>query len=121
MPSTYYVPGDLAIVLDRLEAHGISYTRLDAANTISVEEFQISASTEAARQFQGHRERTLEGVYRSVERELPAGTVVVDVGQPLGRLAFSLLEPQSDDGLLNWNLLDEALADSDVYPIVRAK
>ena len=59
------------------------------------------------REFPGHRERTLEGVYRSVERELPAGTVVVDVGQPLGRLAFSLLEPQSDDGLLNWNLLDE--------------
>ena len=27
--------------------------------------------------------------------------------QPLARLAFTLLEPRSDDGVLNWNVLDE--------------
>jgi hypothetical protein len=51
--------------------------------------------------------------------ELPAGTAVVAVAQPLGRLAFALLEPRSDDGVLNWNVLDEALEGATFYPILR--
>ena len=59
--------------------------------------------------------------HMATEREIPAGTIRVDVAQPLGRLAFYLLEPRSDDGLVNWNVLDDALGDDvKVYPIVRA-
>jgi hypothetical protein len=43
------------------------------------------------------------------------------VRQPLGRLIVVLLEPGSDDGFLTWNLLDPALEESDVYPIVRVR
>ena len=31
------------------------------------------------------------------------------MNQPLARLAFYLLEPRSDDGLVDWNFLDAAL------------
>lgn len=119
VPDLYYIPAELGGVLDRLAAHGIRTTVLDAAAAVQVEEFVVSRSTLAEDEFQGHRERTLEGAYRSVARTLPAGTVVVSVDQPLGRLAFMLLEPRSDDGLANWNVLDEALEGADVYPIVR--
>jgi hypothetical protein len=39
--------------------------------------------------------------------------------QPLARLAFLLLEPRSDDGLVNWNVLDPALEGVEEYPILR--
>ena len=52
--------------------------------------------------------------------KLPAGTVVVRVDQPLGRLAFFLLEPRSDDGFLDWNFFDEPLQrEPRSYPILR--
>jgi hypothetical protein len=54
-------------------------------------------------------------------RELPAGTLRVDLTQPLARLAFYLIEPRSDDGLVNWNLLDDALKEAKTYPIVRTR
>ena len=54
-----------------------------------------------------------------VEQEVPAGTLVVPVDQPLGRLIFSLLEPRSDDGVVNWNLLDDQVRVGAVYPILR--
>jgi hypothetical protein len=38
---------------------------------------------------------------------VPEGTAYVAMDQPLGRLAFSLLEPRSDDGLVAWALLDD--------------
>ena len=41
--------------------------------------------------------------------------------QPLARLAFYLLEPASDDGLVAWNVLDDQLKDAKVYPILRKK
>ena len=40
---------------------------------------------------------------------MPAGSLVVRTDQPLGRLVFYLLEPESNDGLTTWNVLDEAL------------
>ena len=119
VPDRYYIPAELGGVLERLAAHGIRTSVLDASADLQIEEFLVSRSTMAEEEFQGHRERTLEGAYRSVRRTLPAGTVVVSVDQPLGRLAFMLLEPRSDDGLANWNVLDEVLKAADVYPIVR--
>ena len=32
---------------------------------------------------------------------------------------YALLEPRSDDGVANWNLLDEWIEADPVYPILR--
>ena len=40
---------------------------------------------------------------------------------PLARLAFYLLEPRSNDGLLTWNFLDDAIKDGKTYPILRTR
>jgi hypothetical protein len=111
-PAKYFVPGDLSDVLNLLDDHGIEWYRLERAETRSVERFQ--------REYQGHKQRSLYGRYEEVEVTLPIGTAVVSVAQPLGRLAFLLIEPRSDDGLVTWNVLDQALEESDAYPILRA-
>ncbi len=121
VPTSYYLPSTLIVALERLSAHGIKMVALKAPETVQVEEFQISGNTTAERPFQAHNERTLEGTWVATERQLPAGTLRVDMSQPLARLAFYLLEPRSDDGLVNWNLLDDALRDAKVFPIVRTR
>jgi hypothetical protein len=113
-------PG-LVDAVDRLKAHGIAMTPLDAPAKLAAEEFRIEGNEAAAQPFQNHRERTLRGSWVAADREVPAGALRVDMTQPLARLAFYLLEPRSDDGLTNWNLLDEALRDATVYPIVRTR
>jgi hypothetical protein len=118
VPAAYYVPADLAKVVQHLQAHGIKMTPLTRAMTVQVQEFRISAS-ETGREFEKHRERTLTGSWVAAERQLPAGTLRVDMTQPLARLAFYLIEPRSDDGLVDWNVMDEALGDARVYPILR--
>ena len=120
VPSAYYVPASLDAVIDRLEAHGIQTEQLGVPATREVEQFRIETSVVAEREFQGHRERTLIGAYELADVTLSADTRMVPVDQPLGRLIFMLLEPRSDDGLVSWNVLDDALETSDVYPIVRS-
>jgi hypothetical protein len=119
VPRAYLVPANLADVLDRLGAHGVRTAPLAAARQLRVERFRIDSTTVAPQEFQGHRERTYFGAYEASTETVPAGTIVVPVDQPLGRLLFYLLEPRSDDGFANWNLLDRALEGARYYPILR--
>ena len=120
VPSAYFVPPNLRTVIDRIQAHGIATTTLAGAQTVEIEEFHIEGIEPAARPFQNRTERTLRGAWTAVERELPAGTLRVDMNQPLARLAFYLIEPRSDDGLADWNLVDGLEAGAKAYPIVRS-
>lgn len=119
VPLAYLIPPTLVQALERVAAHGIELSALDRSIEITVEEFRITESSPDEREFQGHRQRTVEGRYEQRRMVVPAGTVVIPTAQPLGRLVFSLLEPRSDDGLLNWNVLDDAVEGADRYPIVR--
>ena len=118
-PAAWLVPPSLAAVVDRLRAHGAAFSRVERPATIAVEEFRIDSTRAAERAFEGHRERRVWGAWRPARREIPAGTLRVPADQPLGRLLFTLLEPRSDDGFLNWGLMDPALEGAAAYPILR--
>jgi hypothetical protein len=110
--------GDL---VDRLHAHGVRTATLEAPRSVQAERFRIDGMQVAEREFQGHRERTIEGVWEAAAAvDLPVGTVIVHMDQPLARLTFHLLEPRADDGFANWALLDRLLEDVTHYPILRA-
>ena len=118
-PESYYVPADLAAVVDLLAAHGIDGVPLDSDTMVRVEQFVISDTALAERPFEGHRLRTVEGAWTAVEQTLPTGTLTVPVTPVAGRLVFALLEPRSDDGVVAWNLLDDQIETEAIYPILR--
>lgn len=120
VPTAYYVPAELRAAIERLQTHGIKMERISQPSTLQLEEFQIAASETQPQAFENHRERAVTGKYALVERTLPAGTYRIPMNQPLARLAFYLLEPHANDGLLTWNFLDDALKDSK-YPILRTR
>ncbi len=118
--ATYVIPAELTGAIERLEIHGVRLERLASAQTVELEEFVIDSTRVAERAFQGRTAREVWGSYRTAERTLPAGTVLVSVAQPLGRLAFHLLEPRADDGFLTWALLDDHITPGHAYPILRS-
>ena len=120
VPGTYYILASEQAVLHKLEDHGVSLERLDHELTLEIEEFKIDSSSVAERAFQQHQQRTLYGEYQQTTYTFPPGTIAVHTAQPLGRLIFYLLEPRSDDGLLNWNVLDEGIENARVYPVRRS-
>ena len=119
-PAAYFIPASEGDALAKLQIHGVRTWALETEVTVPGERFTISSSTQADNAFQQHNERNLEGSWESAELSLPAGTVVVEVAQPLGRLAFSLLEPRADDGFTNWNAFDRSLEGAQHHPVTRA-
>ncbi|HSG81968.1 MAG TPA: M14 family metallopeptidase [Gemmatimonadota bacterium] len=122
VPAAYLVPAEFQRVLNLLDDHGVKWTTLAADEMMKVERFAIDSMQVAEREYQGHKQRTLFGTYEEVELTIAAGTAVVSLEQPLGRLAFLLLEPRSDDGLVNWNFFDQALEEGPgSYPVYRVR
>jgi hypothetical protein len=119
-PSAYYVPADATKAIDQLKAHGIVMRPL-AQPVTGVERFTITASN-LPQNFEGHAMRKIEGKWEGApDASVPLGALEVSMNQPLARLAFYLLEPASDDGLVAWNFLDDQLGDATTYPILRKK
>jgi hypothetical protein len=112
-----------ASVIDRLEAHGIRTFTTANEQAFTGERFRIESSTQDEEPSQlTHKLRTLSGAWEPSAQALPAGALVVPLDQPLARLAFVLLDPRSDDGLMAWNLLDPVLAATpppEFYPLLR--
>ena len=94
----------LAAALDRLRWHGIKIQEVTrATQQLAVERFSIAEITKAPRPFQGHQEARLKGTFDKMQLTVDAGSLFIPANQPLARLAFYLIEPESDDGLVTWN------------------
>ena len=118
VPEAYLIPGGLQEILTRLAAHGIALEPAEAA-PVDVEAFRIDSVRTSERPFQGHNEQTLFGRYEPARVTPAPGDMWARADQPLGRLLFTLLEPQSDDGFANWGFLADRLEAGGVYPVVR--
>jgi hypothetical protein len=108
MGRVYVLPADPAFkpIIDKIRQHGIKVEALTSPLSATVSSFLVEAIDKAPKPFQNHNEVKLKGKYVDETVTLPAGTVVVRLAQPLGLLAAYLLEPESDDGLTDWNFLD---------------
>ena len=120
MPYAYVFPRDVGdSLVRRLATHGVLVDELEQPLDASAQSFAIDSASRAARPFQGHTERRVYGTWSAAAaRSFPAGSYVVRTGQPLGILAVYLLEPASDDGFADWNVLDPFVTGRE-FPVVR--
>jgi hypothetical protein len=86
---------------------------------MSLEVFVLDNVTRAERPFQGHQEVSVTGHFERRDISVPAESIVVRTDQPLGRLVFYLLEPESNDSLGTWNLMDDALKPGAIHPAMK--
>lgn len=92
-----------------LKLHGIRIEKLASAVKLDVQKFEISELKGASRLNQGHYTNSIKGQIVNETIDFPAGTLVVRTAQPLANVAAGLLEPQSTDGMVVWNLFDRYL------------
>ena len=126
-PAAYLLKPQQKELAQLLLAHGIAVEATMKDETLDVERYSIKEVTRAQRAFQGHKETRLNVTSADAQEKVPAGSFIVSMHQPKAALIFYLLEPESDDGLVNWNYLDAELdsvvkeGGSGIYPIYRLK
>jgi hypothetical protein len=119
-PAAYLLPETLADAVALLRRDGVAVARLKEPWRGRAEVFRISERVTARQPFQGGRLTRLEGKFESRDAEAPAGSYLVRTSQPLGILAFHLLEPEGLDGAVAWGFLDGVLPDPPAdYPVLK--
>lgn len=110
-PLAYLFPAERGDIVRLLDAHGIRYEVLAAPHTHLSQTFLLfDPGPQPDEAFQKHRTRQVTWDLHEGVRTFPPGTVRVPLDQPLARVIFQLLDPESDDGLVVWNFWDELIA-----------
>jgi hypothetical protein len=103
LPKAWWVPATLPHVIDLLKLHGIAFEAIDAPRTLDLDMARATDPKLAAAS-EGHVPLTATIVHERRRETMPPGSVRVPADQPLGLLAAFLLEPESEDGVLAWNM-----------------
>lgn len=125
LPRGYVIPAALTSIVENLKKHGIQVTTLTKSRSFEGEVYQVEKHDKAAREFQGHAMVSVSGKFMAGKKSFKKGDYFVDLAQPLGNLAFYLLEPESDDGFVTWNFFDSYLEGAGIkakpveYPIFK--
>ena len=118
LPFGYIVPKLSTKAIDLLKLHGIEVSELaDTQAKIAVEEMVISKFEQAKGAFQGHKLITLEGKWVPSQKSVQG--YFIRTGQPLGLLAFDLLQPNTVDGLTAWGAFGESFELNSIHPVLR--
>ncbi|WP_375270544.1 M14 family metallopeptidase [Sphingomonas sp.] len=109
LPRAWWVPREQTEVIERLRLHGMAFEAIAAPRTLAVDQVRL-IDPELSRPIEGRYPITARVAHARAEQVMPAGSVRVPADQPLGLLAASLLEPESQDSFLAWGFFPEMLA-----------
>lgn len=106
-PKAYAIPVQYTNVIALLDLHGIEYRTLKESVTSDYERYRFSNVKFATEPFEGRIAPSFTATKFVQKVTLPAGSVIVSVAQPRGKLAVHMLEPSAPDSLLRWGFFNE--------------
>jgi hypothetical protein len=108
-PWAYAFDGNLHHIAALLRRHNIGVERLESATPANVERYRLTQIEWATSPYQNHLNAAAGVETIADTMTLPAGAYLVRMSQPASRLIAELMEPDTDDSVLVWNLLDHTL------------
>lgn len=110
---------EITKAMETLQRHGIKVDELREDIELDLGAFTIESVKQESRPFQGHVLATADASVQPAARRIPAGSLLIRTGQPLGTLAAYLLEPTSADGLATWNFFEGTLKAGSEFAVLR--
>lgn len=111
-PWAYAFDAHLHDLADFLRRHDIQIERLRSPVQVSAEKFRLTAIEWADTPYQNHLNAAPTVAIVPDQMELPEGTYLVRMTQNATRLISELMEPDTDDSVVVWNLLDHSIANA---------
>ena len=120
IPRAWLIPASDTLAITLLREHGIRVERPESGMSVArISRFVIDSLQTQPKEFQGHHEMQLTGSWRESMASFPAGMLMVRGDQAQAVAALYMLDPESDDGLVTWNVFDSELASGKFFPVWR--
>ena len=105
-PLHYIVPVQWTDVIEVLHAHGVHFRSLAETTSLEVESYRFTDVTWPSEPFEGRHMPRFEVERLTETMTFPAGSIVVPVAQPLGKVVLNLLEPEAPDSFARWGFFN---------------
>ncbi|HEV2835786.1 MAG TPA: M14 family metallopeptidase [Pyrinomonadaceae bacterium] len=105
-PLHYIVPVQWTVVIEVIHAHGLQFRSLAGTASVEVESYRFINVRWPSAPFEGRHMPQFEVEHLNQTREFPAGSIVVPLAQPLGKLVLNLFEPQAPDSFVKWGFFN---------------
>jgi hypothetical protein len=102
IPHSYIIPPQWTAVIEKLDLHGIQYTRIKNEISVKVESFKITEPVWNNKPYEGRNVLTYKTEPIIETRIYPANSVIVAMNQKNAYIVMHLLEPSAPDNLLQW-------------------
>jgi hypothetical protein len=107
LPRAYLIPAEWATVIDRVKLHGVKVTELKKEMSVKIVTCRFRDPKWQQNPYEGHHTMTnIEFDEIEETRAFPAGSALVEVMQPAGRIIPHMLEPKGNGSFLYWGFFD---------------
>lgn len=106
VPAAYWLMPEQHEAISVLQAHGVTIEVLDQPQRLRLEQQQAFDEKFGTTPYEGAQRVSAQFTAKMIDITLPKGAVKVSTDQPLGKLAFNLLEPMSADSFFQWGFFN---------------
>jgi len=106
VPRAYWIMPQHVQAIAVLKRHGIKMEILTTGKDLELEQMTVKNESFGQRPYEGKMRAKGDFTAQLKTIHLPKGAVQVTMDQPLGKLAFVLLEPAASDSLFQWGFFN---------------
>jgi hypothetical protein len=106
LPEAYIVPAEWGDVIERIALHDVEFVRLSEPVTLRMESYRFTSVEWQKQPYEGRHPVTCEIEPIVEERTFAAGSIVIDMNQPVARVVAHMLEPKGPDSFVSWGFFD---------------
>ncbi len=106
MPNYYIIPPQWTAVIEKLNLHGIKYTRTKSEISVKVESYKLSNPVWNNKSYEGRNVVSYKTELINETRIYPENSVLIDMRQSRAYAIMHLLEPSAPDNLLQWGFFN---------------
>ena len=116
-PFAYLILPEQKILVDKLIILGLDVEELAEDKTVKVDRYTVTSRSVNAEEDEGYKAQTVETSLSTIEKYFPKGTFIVYLNQKNAKVATEVLEPESENGFIKFEVLDTVL--NEELPIYR--
>lgn len=106
LPDAYIIPPEWISVIENINIHGISYSRLERDTSIMVESYRFENPKWRSQPYEGRHRLSAEPIPLREMRHYPKGSVIIDMNQRAARIIAHILEPSAADSYFSWGFFN---------------
>jgi hypothetical protein len=119
-PMAFFVPKKFSEALAKVQLHGLTVEEIVESPKVVFAEGLKVESCQVLPKFQGHEMIRVKGDWGQIPITNPKDYVLIRTAQPLGIVAFELLQPNTPDSLTAWNFFGAKFEVGETHPVLRA-